>query len=190
MLELLARCRQVAALPAPSLDALREALATPTDGTGLAELLHPDPERPYGRRVLLDGPHAEMMLATWTRGRPCAPHDHGGSIGAVRVVRGRARHRVHRVHDGALRTLHEETLEAGTVLTCGPTLVHSMADDGAEDGLVTLHLYVGPIPHMTVFDLEAGRTLQVSGDCGAWVPGPEGILAARDGLGAPPARSP
>ena len=40
-------------------------------------LVRTDPTKPYGRRVLLDTPHVESMVARWTRGVECAPHDHG-----------------------------------------------------------------------------------------------------------------
>jgi predicted metal-dependent enzyme (double-stranded beta helix superfamily) len=131
-----------------------------------------DPSRPYGRQVLLATEKIEAMLATWTPRTWCAPHDHGGSVGGVRVLRGRARHRVFRITDGALKLVKEETVEAGDILRCGPSLVHQMRAE--DDELVTLHVYAGPIDFMRVY--EEGKTFIVDGGCGAWVPHDEPAL--------------
>ena len=100
------------------------------------------------------------------------------------MVQGRARHLIYKVASGRLEVVHEETAEAGELLTCGRDLVHAMGDDGGELPLVTLHMYTGPVPHMVVYDQGSGRTLKVDGGCGAWVPkaGSEQILASRQGM--------
>lgn len=154
------------------------------DDAALAEVLQIDEGKPYGRRVLLDGEHLEAMIARWTPGTPCAPHDHGDSAGVVRLLRGAARHQRWRVADGQCAPVDDERIEAGHVLSCGPKMVHSMGCAGDAEPLVTLHFYMGPIPHMMVWDVDAGRTYKVNGGCGAWVPhdAPELIEAAADGF--------
>ena len=143
-----------------------------------------DTARPYGRQVLLATDKVEGMIARWTRGVPCAPHDHGGSFGAVRLLRGAAIHRVWRVTPEGLELLQEDRVEAPAVLSCGPHMVHSMVDGGAEEPLTTLHLYIDPIDHMMVYDLDGNRTLKVDGGCGAWLPDdePELIRDQREGF--------
>lgn len=136
----------------------------------LIELANTDPSKPYGRQVLLETEALEVMVAAWTRGVPCAPHDHGGSAGAVRVLQGRAHHRIWSVRDGQLQLVREEHVEAGGVMACGPSLIHSMSDDGAEAPLVTLHMYTQSVDNMVVFDEGRNETLVVEGSCGAWVP--------------------
>jgi hypothetical protein len=123
---------------------------------------------PYGRRVVVAEEGVEVMVAGWSRGRPCAPHDHGPGQGAVRVLQGRARHRGFSLHEGALRAGADEVLDAGTVLRCPRGFIHQMQDDGAVQSLVTLHLYVGATVPMTVYDLEHGRTQWLGPGCGAW----------------------
>ena len=154
----------------------------------LAALLRPDPDRPYGRRVLFANDAVEGMIATWTRDTPCAPHDHGGSFGGVRVLQGEALHQIYAVEEGALRPVKQERVGPGGLLACAPDLVHSMQDGGAADPLVTLHLYSGPIDYMVVYDVAGQRTVIVDGGCGAWLPWdqPELIRAVRPGL-LPPA---
>jgi predicted metal-dependent enzyme (double-stranded beta helix superfamily) len=123
---------------------------------------------PYGRTVLVDDDGLEVMIAGWSRGLPCAPHDHGPGHGAVRVLQGRARHRGFVLEGGALQVRVDERLDAGAVLRCPQGFVHQMQDDGAEQPLVTLHLYAGTTVPTTVYDLEHHRTQWLGPGCGAW----------------------
>ena len=187
---LLTRCRALS-VPNPrerDTPGLQELAAVLSSGdlgdTEVADLARGDTSRPYGRRVIIDTDRLEGMIARWTRGVPCAPHDHGGSSGAVRVLRGEAVHTVWRLRDGRLERAITERVTAGHVLRCGPGMIHSMVDGGAEHPLVTLHLYVDPIDHMIVYDLEHEATYKVVGACGAWVPHdqPELVLDRVDGF--------
>jgi len=165
----------------------------------IESVVRTDPTKPYGRRVLLANDHVESMIARWTRGHECAPHDHGGSYGAVRLLQGSALHTVWQVRDHGLHMVRQDVVHAGYVLTCGPEMVHSMVDAGAAKPLTTLHLYIDPIDHMFVYDTDQvggraladappsdaspvaslgaqrpviteGRTWVVDGGCGAWLP--------------------
>lgn len=143
-------------------------LARLHDVAGWADRARFDPTVPYGRTVLLAEEGLEVMIAGWSRDRPCAPHDHGPGLGAVRVLAGRACHRRLWLDGGALRPDADERLGPGAVLRCPPGVIHQMQDDGADAALVTLHAYVGPTTPMTVYDLEHGRTQWLDGGCGAW----------------------
>ncbi len=140
-------------------------------------LMQPDVEHPYGRRVFLNHPRLEVMVATWTRGTPCAPHDHHGSRSAIRVLQGRSHHRMFQCQNGRLVETLSERKEADDVLLCPPYQIHAMGDDGAEQPLVTLHAYAGSIDNMVVY--SDTDTLIVSGACGAWIPDQEKDILAR-----------
>lgn len=146
-----------------------------------------DGAKPYGRTVLLETDELEVMVAQWTRNMPCAPHDHGGSLGVVRVLQGRSRHQIWTVDDQGLRSVREETVAAGETMMCGSDLIHSMEDDGAEEPLITLHMYTRSIDHMIVYDRDQQETLIVDGTCGAWVPTdrPEMIRGRKKGFHHP-----
>lgn len=130
----------------------------------------PDPTQPYGRRVLLADARLEVMVATWTPGILCAPHDHGGQIGAVQILRGSTRHHIWSVVEGSARCVRQHEAHRGEVLLAGPSLIHSMGCAGGAQPLVTLHLYTEAIPYMIVYDLPRGETVLVDSTCGAWVP--------------------
>lgn len=180
---LLDRCRAAAAdkaLGMPDLVALQRSAAL--DEGSLDALRAPDPDHPYGRKVLLGGGGVEVMIATWTPGVPCAPHDHGGALGVVQVLQGRALHRIWKVEGGELRLVKEHRARPGELLACGPDMVHSMGDDGAEEPLMTLHLYTPTIDFMVVYDQDGDQTLVVDGDCGAWVPDARRVRRVTPGM--------
>jgi cysteine dioxygenase len=129
----------------------------------------------------------EGMVAQWTPGTPCAPHDHGGSHGAVRVISGEALHTVWAVEEGELVAMETTRHGVGDVLPAPQSMIHSMQDAGGDAPLITLHLYTDAIEHMTVYDQVSGRTCIVDGSCGAWIPvhPEEGLLAQHDGILAP-----
>ena len=89
-----ARCEGLAAHGAPALSELCALLdEVRFDPAGIPQLSAAEPGCPYGRHVLLATPAIEVMIATWARDRLCIPHDHGGSVGGVKVLQGAARHR-------------------------------------------------------------------------------------------------
>jgi predicted metal-dependent enzyme (double-stranded beta helix superfamily) len=190
---LLVRCRALGASTVTDVGtiALREIASVLATGdlsdAEVASLARTDPSKPYGRRVVIDTDRLEGMVAQWTRGVPCAPHDHGGASGAVRVLRGEAVHTVWRVEGDDLVPVRTHRATPGDVLRCGPSMVHSMVDGGASEPLVTLHLYADPIDHMIVYDLDAGETYTVDGGCGAWVPHeqPELVRSRQEGVVRP-----
>ncbi len=126
------------------------------------------PTQPYARRVLHQRDGVEVMLAGWSRARPCAPHDHGPGLGAVRVLQGRALHRRWVHHDGRWTPQADEVLPCDEIIECPRGLVHQMQDGGGLEPLVTLHVYVGDTAPMAVLDLAKQRTQWLAGG-GAWI---------------------
>ncbi len=187
----------------------RHAARRPPDPASLGHLLWLPPDsvatiiarssadlaRPYGRTILFSEPGLEVMVARWTPGVACAPHDHGGSIGVVRILHGTCRHLGWRVDHGALVASGDTTHRVGDTLPCAAGDVHAIATSPTDPPLVTLHAYAPAIRHMVVYDLERRRTLVVPGDDGAWIPDdPKWVIdsvvpaseALRSTSGAPP----
>lgn len=161
--------------------------ALPITRDDVRDLLAFDDSHPYGRGVLVSDAGLEVMLATWTPGATCAPHDHGGAEGAVRVVAGRCVHRIYAPRGDALDLVEEREHGPGDVLVADKDLVHAMQDRDPADPLITLHVYLPGISDMVVYDVPGRRTLVVDGGCGAWVPDdPALVLRAIDGFVRPP----
>jgi predicted metal-dependent enzyme (double-stranded beta helix superfamily) len=172
-----------------TLAALRARLAAaprPGDLSRLAELVggvaalvdvgwaQSDEARPYGRNVLWSEAGLEVMVARWTPGLWCAPHDHGGAMGVVLVLQGAAMHRVWSLQGPALVVANEHRIQVGDVLRCPPSAIHSMRADAGE--LVTLHAYAPGIASMMVYDVGGRESLEVDGGCGAWVPMEDAVV--------------
>ncbi|CAI2717196.1 methyltransferase domain-containing protein [Nitrospina watsonii] len=116
----------------------------------------------YGRRLVHDGGHYEMMVMSWNPGDVSALHDHGyAQWGAVQVF-GPAEHASFWLINGELHTQSRTRLKPGEVMHVGHEWVHQMGNTSGIQFL-TFHLYgcVGRRGGITesarIFDLDAGQ---------------------------------
>ena len=124
------------------------------------ELPAPKDGEPYSRTVVHADARCEVMIARW-RGEWCAPHDHGGRRGLVRVVKGR----VEEKSFGSRPRVR--SLGANQSLTCGGTDVHALRGD--KDA-VTVHAYAGKDADFRVYSEDLSRSWTVPSSHGAWLP--------------------
>ena len=136
----------------------------------------PEPGEPYGRRALHRDETGEVMLAGWGADAECAPHDHAGGVGVVRVLDGAFTETAWVWRDGILARGATRRWRAGESIPVAAGGIHSMVAHGAG---TTLHLYRPAISGMRVFDPARRQTLSVRDDCGAWVPRDEALVLAR-----------
>lgn len=152
----------------PSVEDLAHVLGHAGEAEAWVKRARFDEAAPYGRRVIVAEPPLEVMVAAWSRNVPCDPHDHGSGLGTVLVLQGLAWHKTFTLEDGLLWPRREQYLRPGDRITCPRGLIHQMADAGAPQPLVTLHLYYGCAAPMAVYDLPSRRTLWLRADAGAW----------------------
>jgi ubiquinone/menaquinone biosynthesis C-methylase UbiE len=136
---------------------------------GKIDLPYPNDDEPYSRTVVHHDSTCEVMIARW-RGAWCAPHDHGGRRGLVRVVRGR-------IEEASFGSVTENTVNSrsktiralgeGESLRCGGTDVHALRGEG---GTITVHAYAGPDADFRVFSDDLARVWKVPAAHGAWIP--------------------
>jgi ubiquinone/menaquinone biosynthesis C-methylase UbiE len=132
---------------------------------GKIELPFPGAGEPYSRTVVHRDESCEVMIAKW-RGDWCAPHDHGGRRGLVRVVRGRVEEASFGdAVNSRSKTIH--VLSEGQSLRCGGSDVHALRGD---DGTITVHAYAGPDGEFRVFSENLERVWNVPASHGAWIP--------------------
>ena len=142
----------------------------------LASRAGPELGEPYGRRALHRDDSGEVMLAGWGRDAECAPHDHAGGVGVVRVLDGAFTETDWVWQGGILARGATRRWCAGDSIPVVAGGIHSMMAHGAG---TTLHLYRPAISGMRVFDPARRQTLSVRDDCGAWVPRDEALVLAR-----------
>ncbi|WP_425422198.1 methyltransferase domain-containing protein [Phaeodactylibacter xiamenensis] len=144
-----------------------EAGVQPEDIAPWADYGHPATDS-YGRKLIYEGDHFEIMAMSWQPGDFSGIHDHGYTEwGAVQVF-GPAEHATFRIEEGRISTLARFPFEPGDVVGVSHTLVHQMGNPTAEP-FQTLHVYGRPedIENVTgdarVYDLENQTIQRVDG---------------------------
>jgi SAM-dependent methyltransferase/predicted metal-dependent enzyme (double-stranded beta helix superfamily) len=94
----------------------------------------------YGRKLVYDGGHFEIMAMSWVPGDYSAIHDHGFTQwGAVQIF-GPAEHAAFLAQDGEIHTLNRSVVQPGIVLGVGHQLVHQMGNS-SDERFMSLHMY-------------------------------------------------
>lgn len=94
----------------------------------------------YGRKLVFDGGHFEIMIMSWAPGDFSAIHDHGSTQwGAVQCF-GAAEHYIYRFSKGVLNMAEPAHYSPGMVHAVDHSLIHQMGNAGHEPFL-SLHVY-------------------------------------------------
>ncbi|MFG6104397.1 hypothetical protein U2F10_19195 [Leptothoe sp. EHU-05/26/07-4] len=132
-----------------------------------ADFNHPVTDS-YGRQLVFDGGHFEIMVMSWMPGDFSAIHDHGATQwGAVQCF-GAAEHFIYTFTQGVLYTLQPAHYSPGMVHLVDHSLIHHMGNPGREPFL-SLHVYgcqdaQGPITgNARIFDLFEGSLQYTDG---------------------------
>lgn len=112
-----------------------------------------DPGRRLFTRLHLDD-QLELWLVCWMAGHDTGLHDHGGSCGAVAVVRGGVREERY----ARRRLTGARVYAAGEALAFSPRVVHRVRHSG-DAPAVTLHAYSPPLRGTRAYAID---------DRGAW----------------------
>jgi cysteine dioxygenase len=124
-------------------------------------------EGAYARhRVYLCG-HAELLVLCWRPGQRTPIHDHNGSFGAVRVLRGVMWETLFEMDPGR-GLLYKSSREwvPGQVTGADVPDIHQLGNpDVSGQDLITLHLYSPPLTSLNVYKVgrkESVNTLWMS----------------------------
>ena len=125
--------------PAQVVDIVLDAEITEDDLMPWADFEHPVSDS-YGRKLVFDGGHFEIMVMSWLSGDFSAIHDHGSTQwGAVQCF-GAGQHYLYGFRDGIVHTAKEDHYSPGSVRAVGNNLIHQMGNGGVEPFL-SLHVY-------------------------------------------------
>jgi SAM-dependent methyltransferase/predicted metal-dependent enzyme (double-stranded beta helix superfamily) len=120
-----------------------EAQVTAKDLLPWADFDHPLADS-YGRQLVFQGPHFEIMVMSWAPGDFSGIHDHGfTSWGAVQVF-GAAEHATFRVEGEELITLARWNMDSGDVIGVNHQLIHQMGNPTKNENFLSLHVYGTP----------------------------------------------
>ena len=108
-----------------------------------------DPERRWYRLLRSDG-YADVWLISWSNEQSTELHDHGGSLGALTVVRGTLTER-------RWSPLHTEVRERSLRVDASAGFdlghVHDVSNTGAAPA-VSVHAYAPPLTAMSYYRVE------------------------------------
>ena len=118
-------------------------------------------EGTYARHRVHMGEHAELLVLCWRPGQRTPIHDHAGSYGAVRVLRGVMWETIFGMRDGGLAYESSREWTPGHVTGADVPDIHQLGNpDVSGLDLVTLHLYAPPLTSLNVY--KVGRTESTS----------------------------
>ena len=141
----------------------REVAAEVAAGRHAVEI---DPVQRWSRRLHADD-HLDVWLISWTTDQGAELHDHGGSIGALTVVRGALtewRWTAGSDDDGTCPAeelhargpgLRRRVLDPGHSVAFGLGHVHDVTNRALETA-VSVHAYSPPLSAMSYYGVEAG----------------------------------
>jgi cysteine dioxygenase len=119
-------------------------------------------EGTYARHRVHLGEYAELLVLCWRPGQRTPIHDHAGSYGAVRVLRGVMWETLFEMGEGeglAYKSSREWT--PGHVTGADVPDIHQLGNpDVSGQDLVTLHLYAPPLTSLNVY--KVGRAESTS----------------------------
>ena len=119
-------------------------------------------EGTYARHRVHLGEHAELLVLCWRPGQRTPIHDHAGSYGAVRVLRGVMWETLFEMEESeGLAYSSSREWTPGHVTGADVPDIHQLGNpDVSGQDLVTLHLYAPPLTSLNVY--KVGRAESTS----------------------------
>jgi cysteine dioxygenase len=118
-------------------------------------------EGAYARHRVAVGEHAELLVLCWRPGQRTPIHDHNGSFGAVKVLRGVMWETLF-VMDSERGLLYESSREwrPGEVTGADVPDIHQLGNpEVSGQDLITLHLYAPPLTSLNVYKVGSLRSV-------------------------------
>lgn len=123
-------------------------------------------ERRYSRNVVFRNADFEILMLCWKSGQRSAIHDHGGSFGIVKVLRGILTESVFvRALNGMIKAHGSRDYRAGDVQIEDASTIHQVSNlQPAGCDAVSLHVYLPPLRGMNIYTLGDGDARSVSAE--------------------------
>lgn len=118
-------------------------------------------EGTYARHRVRLGKHAELLVLCWRPGQRTPIHDHNGSFGAVRVLRGVMWETLFEM-DSECGLLYKSAREWSPATVTGADVpdIHQLGNpDISGQDLITLHLYAPPLTSLNVYKVGSTQSL-------------------------------
>ena len=113
-------------------------------------------ERRYARNLAHKEREFEIMVMCWNAGQRSSIHDHAGSLGGIRILRGELTECLFvRAANGMIKSLSSVDYAMEQTRVEETSLIHQISNLQAENArTVSVHIYIPPLVRMNVYSLE------------------------------------
>ena len=122
----------------------------------------------YGRQLVFENDHFEVMVMSWNPRDYSSIHNHGHTEWGVVQVFGNTHHMIYSLKNNVLSFAKKEILPKGSTIKVNNPLIHQMGNSTSEP-YMTLHVYGSNHLQKSItadaknFDLELNRVAHTSG---------------------------
>ena len=112
-------------------------------------------ERQYSRNVLIRESQFEILIMCWKSGQRSLIHDHGGSFGVVKVLRGILTESVFvPALNGMIKADASRDYQEGDIQVESPATIHQVSNLQPQSrNAISVHFYIPPLSTMNVYQL-------------------------------------
>jgi len=113
-------------------------------------------ERRYARNLVYKDRQFEIMIMCWNPGQRSSIHDHAGSLGGIKILKGELTESLFgKAANGMIKSLSSADYVIDEIRVEETSLIHQISNLQAENGTaVSVHIYVPPLVRMNVYSLE------------------------------------
>jgi len=112
-------------------------------------------EHRYSRNLVVRDKVFEILIICWKSGQRSLIHDHRGSFGVVKVIRGILTESVFiPALNGMIKAMGSREYRAGDVQVEDQSTIHQVSNlQPEQDDAISLHVYVPPLSGMNIYRL-------------------------------------
>ena len=113
-------------------------------------------ERRYARNLVHKTDRFEIMIMAWNSGQRSSIHDHAGSLGGLKILRGELTESLfEKAPNGMIKSLSSVDYSVGEMRVEETHLIHQISNLQDENRQsISIHIYVPPLVRMNVYSLE------------------------------------
>jgi cysteine dioxygenase len=119
----------------------------------------------YARNLVYGDESVEVFLICWKSGHRSLIHDHGNSLGGVKVVRGVLTETLfERAPNGMIKAVSSLDYRPLDIQIEEPMTIHQVSNLQVGDPAISLHIYLPPLKRMNIYTLHKSQLKSVQAE--------------------------
>lgn len=109
----------------------------------------------YSRNSVYGNEKFEIFLMCWKTGQRSLIHDHGGSLGGVKILRGLVTETLFELApNGMIKAVSSSDYQSADIQIEEPTTIHQVSNlQPGMNHAISIHIYVPPLQEMNIYSL-------------------------------------